>query len=285
MSKSYVLVVQPSGGKNRPLDVDDAMQQILDLIEWLRASARSAGHDTEYRWILKNASTNSPLAVEIEPEPAEENRDIDGIVAEDFKRAHGGMESLLGESATGIPAWLDKKGLEAGKRIFSRGRERIGLTRVYEQGVEDNGVHITPHLSQQALDRIKLYETPANSDIPQHKAFGEVVGRFAWAGEWNRRPAFRVKERGGEDIVCRLTEDRAEQIGADRTLTDVWRGQHVRVIGEKQYNPDGSLKYIEVENVEPMVFSSSGLDAVLDTDFTGGLSSEEYINKLRGGDV
>ncbi|WP_299440624.1 hypothetical protein [uncultured Rhodospira sp.] len=284
MSKSYVFVVQPSGGKTKPLAIDDAMHQILDLVEWLRAPARARGNVCRYTWVLKAATTNSPLTVEIAPEATEEGTDVSGEADADFARASDAMRGLLGDINTGIPDWLDRKGLVVGKRILQRHQERIGLTRVYRRGEDDNVIHITPHISKTALDHIELYEIPAGSDIPKHTSFGEVFGRIQNVGEYRNRPAFWILTKGGDRITCRLTETRAKNVGMDKTLTDVWEGKRVRVVGRKYYGDGGDIRYIEAEALDIISFSAVGLDAILDDTFTGGMKSENYVDMLRGGD-
>lgn len=283
MSESYVFVVQPSGGKTKPLSVDDAMHQILDLVDWLRAPARASGSDGRYNWVLKTATTNSPLMVEIAPEATEEGMDVSAEADADFVQAFDAMNALLSNNNSRIPKWLDRKGLAVGKRILQRNQERIGLTRVYRSGEEENVIHITPYISKKAVEKMELYELPAKSDIPKHTSYGEVFGRFENVGEYNKRPAFWIVTKYGDKIACRLTETRAKKEGAGTTLKDVWEGRQVRVIGRKFYGEGGDFRFIEAEEWTIIEKPSVGLDAVLDDGFTGGIKSEDYIDLLRDG--
>ena len=281
MSKSYIFMVQPSGGETRPLTVDDAMHQVLDLVDWLCASAKASETDGSYRWVLKKATTNTPLTIEIEPETTVPDFIPEKQADEDFERAVIGLREIIDDG--GIPRWLDKTGLDVGKRLLRRNMSGVGLTKVYRAGEEVAAVHITPATSERALESIRLYEAPVCGELPQHQSYGECVGCFQSTGDYHRRPAFWIKVKNGEVITCRLTPETAHSIGGERTLDEVWEGRLVRVIGVKHYDGVGDVRFVEVESVEDLEITRAALESVVDPDFTGGQSARDYIEKLREG--
>src|SRR5262249_15538251 len=96
-----------------------------------------------------------------------------------------------------------------------------------------------------------------------------------------------IRERlTGETVKCLVSGD-AEKELADHQFKDVWQYKRVRVYGTLYYKGLGILKEIEAIRVRFMPNNNDlpTVDDILDKDFTAGLTSEEYLARLRDGNL
>ena len=89
---------------------------------------------------------------------------------------------------------------------------------------------------------------------------------------------------GGDPVKCLLTGN-ALAIIEQKVIGEVFRGRRVLVSGTVNYKSLGRLSQIQATDVKfyPAKSELPGIDDILDENFTGGLSSEEYLAKLRDG--
>jgi hypothetical protein len=115
-----------------------------------------------------------------------------------------------------------------------------------------------------------------------------VEGYFqsvSWDG-WGRR-VLQMKHRlTGDDVKCFVKGDAEKQIGV-RAISDVWRRQRISVFGTVHYKAPGQLSHVEATTVRFLRSRQElpDIDDIIDPDFTGGLRSEVYLEKLRNGEI
>lgn len=127
--KTIKITVHPTGGKGRPLSVEDAMSQILDIVQLLEAPARGRESAARYSWAVVSASTNSPLTIEVAPFGSETNTYAWMAAAdEDIAVASDGLINVFEGKV--IPTWLDAKSTYALKRVAKRNTNGIGVTEI-----------------------------------------------------------------------------------------------------------------------------------------------------------
>lgn len=88
----------------------------------------------------------------------------------------------------------------------------------------------------------------------------------------------------GEEITCFVSGTVERKLG-DRRMRDVWRGKRVIVSGMLHYKGRARLDFIECVNIGFMRDRSDlpSIDEILDSEFTQGTRSEDYLARLRMG--
>lgn len=276
------ITIQPSGGKERVLTVEDAMRQILDIIEVLVSPSRLREGRMDVSWGLVKASTNSPLNVEIAPFGKEQSilpPDELAIVYQDAEIAAEGIVSIIEDRS--LPQWLDKAAGEAAKRVAKRNLNGIGLTQL--SGDLRNEVTLNPIKSGIMLEVLDFFGAPDLGAIGKHQSRGEASGRMVRVGEYYGKPAFWLKDKSGNEIVCTLNDELVDLVGGETRLRDVWQNRRMTIRGVKHYDKTGKLLRLEATSEpEPVEHTPVNLHAIIDRDFTGGLSASDYIRKIRG---
>ena len=85
-------------------------------------------------------------------------------------------------------------------------------------------------------------------------------------------------------VKCVLSERALEVVGSHQ-IDEVFRGRRLVVVGTINYKALGVIATVDAVDVRffPPRVELPSVDDILDDDFTGGLSSEEYLAKLRDG--
>lgn len=126
----------------------------------------------------------------------------------------------------------------------------------------------------------------AKTDLPSTKyEIGSIEGTLFDLGTHCGHPAVRVIEaRTGTAIWCRLSADLQSKFGEKATFSDVWRHQRVIVRGRLRYDEkDRTLSYVLAADIDKINPIAGSVDDLYDADFTGGMSTVEYLDKFREG--
>ena len=122
-----------------------------------------------------------------------------------------------------------------------------------------------------------------------YKEVGSVEGYLQGVelDGFNRRVAHIRDRVTGESIKCVIPRN-APQVVLDlsnRQIGDVWGRVRVQISGRIFYRGPGDIDYLETEDVR--FFRPSAelppIDDIIDETFTGGLRSEEYLERMRNG--
>ena len=89
------------------------------------------------------------------------------------------------------------------------------------------------------------------------------------------------------DVTCFLADEALSALGQEPVANVVWKQRRVTALGVLRYR---SLGKISQANVTRLKFadparSLPGPADVIDRQSTGGLSSEEYLKRVRNGDA
>lgn len=121
-----------------------------------------------------------------------------------------------------------------------------------------------------------------------YKEMGSIEGYFQSVGRDGRgRRTLLIKSRlTGDEVKCFVTGD-AEKELAHREIEDVWRGRRVSVFGTIHYRGVGRISQVDASKIRFLRSKSElpDIDDIIDPDFTGGLRSEDYLEKLRDGEL
>jgi len=214
-------------------------------------------------WVVTKLSTGS-LSVTIESRSRLIARNFGPDAAEAFVV---GLEKIEMEGTS--PPYLSEYGI---KRV----RSLAGLIgRDGVAGIQVTDLERTAEISRLALDNIREITKVRDS------AIGSVEGTIETLSIHGRPKFVLYESRTRKAVTCQFTrEDWFERI------KEVM-GKRVMVAGLVRYNMKGEPLRIELENIRlirgradlPTIEELSGSDP----QFTGDLSTEEYIKRIRNG--
>ncbi len=281
MAERARVTIQPFHADSLP--VEDAMRQVLDAFALL-----ASGSD-DIIWRLVYASTNSPLTVEAEA--TSEKADIDvGLIARaqkarfaDELRALLVGEPPLDQGLSLIQNQISKR-LVIAERLFRRNLNGIGKTSISTEDNDQALLVIEPQAATKAIEAISTFHNRYNK---RRVELGSIEGRLESVDTHYNKPAIRVKDRRtGAVVRCMVTPATQKEIANDVGLLDVWKSQRVRVRGKISYDKDGQIEQVDARRVE-RIDSKDGLtyEDLLDSQFTDGLDSSTYLDRLREGEL
>ena len=282
MRRRVKLSISGRGGDNDAPTVEDALDQLRDYLDLLRSveEAVANGGQSQLVWRIVAASKNSPLAVEIEAFPRQHAMNVDRRANAVVTETARGLASL--ERSGERPAFFTNKAMARAEKIFQRVTNGLTLSAA-EFGDDLPTVNITPTLARIAVRHASAILRP--SDRP-YKEIGSIEGQFQGVelDGHNKRIA-HVKERvTGEIIKCHVALSAMQEVG-DRQINEIWRNRRVMVHGRISFRGRGRIS--QMEDAEFRFFRDRidipQIDSILDKDFTEGLASEEYLERLRNG--
>ena len=278
------LVVSGSAADNDAPTVEDLLGQLQDFVTVLHDVERAIARENEgeIEWRVTNARRSSPLALEITPFPKSFGMNIDRMAAEVRGHTARGLATLrqTGER----PTYFSDDALASAIRLFQRVTNGLATTRIdFGEGLPP--VDLTSETARLATVSISRALGPAQR--PYHE-IGSVEGYFGSLKRDKRdRPLLYIRARAtGETVRCivrgaALREVERHQIG------DMWKpGRRIVVIGLIHFKGPGRIEEVIATDVRLLRDRSElpKVDDIVDRDFTGGLSSEAYLEELRGGE-
>jgi hypothetical protein len=274
VAEKVTVTVSASGAHPDVLTVEDAMRQVLDIFELLN------GVDSAVEWRLASATTNSPFHVEGEAVSFETAVDIT-VVARTQKQV---VADGLREIAEGhIPHDWDDKRIKIAKRVYERNLNGVGSTDIDFQ--QSGKITVTPRFAQTAIavlaksPKIDLY------DFPKIKGeIGSIEGVFAHLSTYRNQPAIGVVDARTKSMVwCVLSPDLQAKFADKADFDDFWKHSRVVVRGRIRYATNRSISFAVADDIARIEPKAVALTAIRDPDFTGGLSTSEYLDRFREG--
>lgn len=268
------------GGADAP-SVDDLLGQIRDLVEVLRGVERATETNgkSELEWRVTDARMNSPISLELTPfghGPA------DALLAriDRVERATaGGFRAL--RSGHVQPSYFNNETLAKARKMHARVLNGLSDTHLaFDVSIEPTPVVIDPPAARKVERAI---ESAVAAESAPYREFGSIEGYVTKPElDGHNRAILRFRARlGGAEIKAFASGDAFHQVEALR-LSDVWHGARVRVYGTISYKSLGVIEHInatgmEVLDRDPLPTMSD----IVDPNFTGGLTTEEYLRELR----
>jgi hypothetical protein len=282
MSRTIKLTISGKGAGTDAPTVEDALDQIRDYLDILRGVEEAvAGTPTSaLDWRLVDASRNSPLAFEIQAFPRQYATNID-------QRA----EIVTTETARGLaiiqvrperPPHFTNHVMRKAHRIFERATNGIGVSEA-DFGKSLPKVHITPTIGRNGARNIDMVLTRPEKP---HQELGSIEGYFQGIerGGWDRRVAYVIDRITGETIRCVVSDTLAPELES-REIGEVWRYRRVEVRGRIHFSGGGRVDHLAADEFIFLRQRSDlpQIDEIIDPDFTGGIRTEEYLERLRDG--
>ncbi len=264
--------------------VEDFVSQIEDWFSILRGVEEAIAEDgiREIEWRVTGASKSSPLAFELTAFPRRHGVDIEHRTLEVKKYVAGGM-SMLGSKAE-RPSFFTEPVLEKAGKLFERVTNGLNLTKI-EFGDNVPDIEITPATAWAAATNITSVREPRQKP---YREIGSIEGTLQRVQrDGYGRPLLYVKSRlAGEPVKCVARDDARSEVERHE-IADIWKNRRVRVFGVIHYRALGHITQLDADAVH-FLRAKEELPRpsdIVDENFTGGLKSEEYLEKLRNGQL
>lgn len=261
---------------------EDLLDQVRDYLEILKGVETALAEDGQNAidWRVVNAGKSSPLQVELGAFPRQYAVNIDRRTHAVVLRTAEGL-STLRERAERPPFFTDPV-LNRVRRTFERVANGLDLSEVdFGDGVPS--VVVTPLVAQLSANNVRLVLTPG--DTP-YRELGSIEGVTEGVERdgLGRRILYIKHRLTGESVKCFLSGSALEAV-EDSRIAEVYRSRRIRVFGIVHYRSLGRIRDVDVTEAEfgrPRAELPS-IDDILDENFTGGLRSEDYLERLRDG--
>jgi hypothetical protein len=274
-------------GQNTDTDaptVEDLLAQVGDWFGILQGVEKAIAEDgaNEIEWRVTSASKASPLAFELTPFPRQHGMDIDRRLHLVKEHVAAGMSALRSKAER--PSYFTEPVLDSAERLFRRVTNGLDLTTI-DFGGEIPVIKITPTDAKIAASNTLAVRKPKEKP---YQEIGSIEGTLQGVErDGYHRPLLHVKLRvNGETVKCIVREGGQSEVERHQ-IADVWKNQRVRVLGLIHYKALGRIAQVDADVVQflrPRGELPSASD-IIDENFTGGLRSEEYLERLRSGDL
>lgn len=259
----------------------DFVEQLRDLIGIIEGVERALGDGREaIEWRITQATTNSPIAIEATPFSKQIGVNIDARVLAVKTAAAAGLHSL--QTDVERPAYFDHTIVTRAKRIADRVTNGLAET-VIEWGDSAANFRLTPTTAVFMANNAAALLKPK---IRPYTERGTLEGFHdgLHPNAQGKHELFIRSRRTGQRIKCILTPEAAEDI-RHREIEEVLAGRRLQVRGILHYKGPHDLDYVKAESVRVMPGREAlpTLDEIIDPEFTGGLSTEDYLEAVRNG--
>lgn len=283
MSKTITVRISGKGPETDAPSVSDLLDQLRDYFDLLGVVEQAIAEDGQSAivWRIINATKVNPLTFTIQAYARQYAVNVD--TRADFVMAHASNGLHLLQAKAERPRYFSEKALEKAERIFERVTNGLDRTEII---TDDHPPFVlTPTVARVAAKNARAVLEPPEKP---YKEIGSVEGYFHGVNRdgWGRSIMHLRHRLTGDEVKCVVVGDAARDV-AHCEVEEVWRARRIEVYGTIQYRGLGRIMQIEVEKIRFLRDRSElpGVQDILDPDFTGGLKSEEYLERLRDGDL
>jgi hypothetical protein len=284
MATTVQLSISGRGEDDAPL-LDDLIGQLRDYFEMVNgvAASMTGGDGQQYDWRVVGLSKNSPATITVEAVPRPGFPGGAKLAARAREQTSYGLARLQRESVR--PLHFTDNVLEAADRFARRITRGLAETSVATDGAVE--VVVRPTEAVVTIDHIAV----VREDDPVHpyKELGSVEGLIQAVGAdaWGH-PFIIVRSRlNAADVKCFLAGEALSALEQEPVANVVWKQRRVTAFGVLRYRSGGKVSQANVVRLEfaDPARNLPGPADVIDRQFTGGLSSEEYLERVRNGDA
>jgi len=268
MSEKLLITIAPSVEHPGILDVDDALSQIKDCFDLLK-------HEEDISWRIVSASHNSPFHMQLEAYSFDYSEDIVRDVAK--KAKYSFKDNIVALSGGVMPKeWSYGSKLQAATSILKRAQNGIGKF-IIDFCDEFPELNITPSMAREAYKKVS-----AGKIGRARKEIGMIDGNIRHVSVHEKKPAIKIHDRLRKvDVWCIISENLKNTLRKN-TWGDAWDNQRVKVKGIIHYDKNGSVKKVNVSDLNIVEKVKVELSTIQDANFTNGMTAHEYLNLLRG---
>lgn len=284
MSSVITFKISGRGAETDAPTADDWLDQIRDYLDILHGVEEAIAEDGQNAidWRVVNATKSSPLCIQLQAFPRQYAVNVDRRANAVMHRTAAGLHEL-GRSPE-RPLFFTDQVLAKAEKTFARVTNGLDLSEI-DFGSGLPALVITPSTARGSAKNAQLALKPV--DRP-YKELGAVEG-FVTSVErdgYGHRILWIKHRLSGNQVKCllfgaALTTIEQQEIG------EVFRGRRLLVMGTVHYKAVDHISQIQATDVKffPPKSDLPSVDDILDEDFTGGLSSEAYLENLRNGQL
>lgn len=180
------------------------------------------------------------------------------------------IQSISSKKSEKVARILEQNINDLEKTEYDLGREIISV-------MMDLNLHEPIH--KRLCPPSKLDELPAAFAV---QGYGSITGSLIQLGAYSSKPAIQVKEfSAGQNIWCQVNECVLSDVGKMICAKHVWDGQEVRVTGMINFDDTRKITHLFDSKISFFYRRQVSLEELHDPDFSEGLPSEEYLERLR----
>ena len=283
MARTVKFAISGHGPGTDAPTVEDVLDQLRDFLDILHGVEEAAvgRPSSALVWRVVQASRNSPLTFAIEAFPKNFGVNIDHRVDVVVRETAAGFAILRSKAER--PKYFNDELMRKAEKTFGRVTNGIGEF-IADFGPDLPKLEITSSVARAAARNV---QTVLTSKEKRYKEIGSVDG-FIKGVELDgrgRRVAFIRDRVSGNIVKCMIPRNRPElaELLAERYIGDVWDNVRVEIFGLIHYLNRGNIDYLDAEKVRFFRKSSElpRFQDIVDPSFTGGLTSEEYLERIR----
>jgi hypothetical protein len=282
MSRTLKIRIRGSDSSTDAPTVDDLTDQLRDYFNLLGEIEQVLADDGQgaIEWRVVHAVTASPITFTVEAFPRQFAVNVDARADHVIDQTFLGVQHLQNSSTR--PSYFTDKALAIAQRMFERVTNGLDKTEV-ELGDGTALVSITPTIARTATQNVRAILMPVTKP---YKELGSIEGYFQNVGQdgYGRRLLFVRSRLTGDDVKCFVSGEAEKQL-AHCEIGDVWRRRRLEVVGLLHFKGPGRISQVDAYRLR--FFRTKDelprTDEILDDNFTGGLSSEQYLERLRDG--
>lgn len=261
---------------------DDLLDQVRDYLEILLGVESALAEDgrNAIAWRVVNATKVNPIGFEMQPFPVQYGVSIDRRSDIVVRQAAEGLSAL--QRVPERPLYFSDKVLGRAERIFERVTNGLSLSEIdFGEGITP--ISITPTTARGAAKNAKLALQPIGKP---YREIGSVEGYYKGVEKdgFGRRLLFIRSRLTGDDIKCILRGAALSKIEENR-IADVYANTRIVVLGTINFRAPGKISQVDANDIlfPPGRGDLPSIDDILDPEFTSGLRTEEYLERLRDG--
>ncbi|WP_158043370.1 hypothetical protein [Skermanella pratensis] len=262
--------------------VEDLLDQVRDCFEILRGVEEAMAGDgmPGIDWRIVNAGRNSPLALECEAFSRTPGRTIDHRAELVMSHTALGLEKL--QESGQRPEYFTDKVLVRARGIFERVNNGLCLTEL-DFGTGLPRIMITSETGQGAVANVRRVLEPVSRPYRETGSLEGFVHSVERDG-YGRKILFVRHRITGETVKCILNGKAIAEV-EERQIADVFQGRRVQVSGILHFKSLGRIVQLDAEDLKffPHRSELPQVDDIIDRDFTDGMTSGEYLERLRNG--
>jgi hypothetical protein len=283
MGKRITIRITGRGPDTDAPTVVDLLDQLRDYFDLLGIIEEALAEDSQsaIQWRVVHASTASPLAFTIEAFARQYAVNVDRRANLVVSHAIRGLDHL--QHVADRPPHFPERALQKAERIFERVTNGLDQT-VIEAGEAVPPIVLTPSTARVAAKNV---HSVLNPEGKAYSEIGSVEGYVQSIGEdgWGHRVMYLKHRLTGDDVKCFVSGAAEEELG-QREIRDVWRHRRVSCFGTIHFKAPGRIGNVDATRVRFMRSRSElpDVDDIIDPNFTGGMRSEDYLDKLRDGE-
>lgn len=263
---------------------EDLLDQIRDYLEILRGVEEAIAEDGQRAidWRVVNASKASPLSLQLEAFAHQYAVNVDVRVSAVLAQTAAGLHQL--QHSPERPNFFSDRVLARAEKIFERVTNGLDLSEI-DFGADLPASTITPAVARNGVRNARLAQTPIERN---YKELGAVEGYFhSVERDGYGRSLLWIRHRlSGSHVKCILT-GAALRLVAQQEINEVFRGRRLLINGTIHYKAMGVISQIEADEVSffPPRGDLPGLNDIIDENFTGGLTTTEFLERMRNGNL